>query len=69
MDEQLLTTDDVATYFRTVPATVRYWRHIGKGPQSFKVGRRVLYRASDVMAWAQQEYAAADAARRLAVAS
>lgn len=69
MDERLLTTDDVAAYFRTVPATVRYWRHIGKGPQSFKVGRRVLYRESDVTAWAQQEYAAADTARRLAVAS
>jgi excisionase family DNA binding protein len=49
--ERLLTTEEVADYFRTVPATVRYWRHVGKGPRSFKVGRRVLYRESDVQAW------------------
>lgn len=28
--------------------SVRYWRHVGKGPKSFKVGRRVLYAAEDV---------------------
>lgn len=53
MDE-LLTTEEVAAYFRTVPATCRYWRSIGKGPRSFKVGKRVLYRRSDVEAWAEQ---------------
>jgi hypothetical protein len=37
-----LTTDEVADRYRTTPETVRYWRHIGKGPRSFKVGRRVL---------------------------
>ncbi len=47
-----LTTDEVAELFRTVPGTVRYWRHLGKGPRSFKVGRRVLYRRTDVQAWA-----------------
>ncbi len=54
MDDELLTTEEVARYFRTVPATVRYWRHIGKGPRSLRVGRRVLYRTSDVHAWAEQ---------------
>ncbi len=58
MDERLLTTEDVARHFRTVPATVRYWRQVGKGPRSFKVGRRVLYRQSDVMAWADAALAA-----------
>lgn len=52
MTDRLLTTEEVADLFRTVPATVRYWRHVGKGPRSFKVGRRVLYRQSDVQAWA-----------------
>lgn len=51
MNEPLMTTEEVAEYFRTVPATVRYWRHIGKGPRSFKAGRRVLYRKGDVLAW------------------
>lgn len=53
MDDKMLTTEEVAAYFRTVPATVRYWRHVGKGPRSLRVGRRVLYRASDVKAWAE----------------
>ncbi len=50
--ERNLTGAEVAAMFRTSPETVRYWRHIGKGPRSFKVGRRVLYRESDVLAWA-----------------
>lgn len=62
MDEPLLTTDEVAAYFRTVPGTVRYWRHVGKGPRSFRVGRRVLYRACDVKAWADAALTAASAA-------
>jgi excisionase family DNA binding protein len=52
MTHRNLTTAEVAEIFRTSPETVRYWRHVGKGPRSFKVGRRVLYRESDVQAWA-----------------
>lgn len=43
-----LTTEELATNLRTTPETVRYWRHVGKGPKSFKVGRRVLYAREDV---------------------
>ncbi|MDX2705822.1 helix-turn-helix domain-containing protein [Streptomyces sp. PA03-6a] len=43
-----LTTDDVAQRYRTVPGTVRYWRHIGYGPKFVKVGRRVLYSEAEV---------------------
>ncbi len=46
--EQLLTTNEVAELYRTSPATVRYWRHIGYGPKGRKVGRRVLYEHSEV---------------------
>lgn len=46
-----LTTTEVADLVRTSPETVRYWRHIGKGPKSFKLGRRVLYAETDVLAW------------------
>ena len=55
-----LTTAEVAEMFRTSAETVRYWRHVGKGPRSYKVGRRVLYRESDVAAWAETQYASAD---------
>lgn len=46
-----LTTEEVATALRTPTETVRYWRHAGKGPRSFKVGRRVLYALEDVEAF------------------
>lgn len=46
-----LTTEELAELARTTSATCRYWRHVGKGPRSFKLGRRVLYAESDVLAW------------------
>lgn len=46
-----LITEEVAELVRTSAESVRYWRHIGKGPKSFKVGRRVLYAAEDVEAF------------------
>lgn len=51
----MLTTDEVAAIFRTSPETVRYWRHVGKGPDSFKVGRRVLYAREDVERYIREE--------------
>lgn len=38
-----LTTAEVAARYRTVDATVRYWRMINYGPKAVKVGRRCLY--------------------------
>lgn len=46
-----VTSEELAQTCRTSVETVRYWRHVGKGPRSFKVGRRVLYRIEDVEAW------------------
>ncbi len=41
-------------------ATWRYWAHIGKGPVSFKLGRRRVWRLSVIEAWiAEQETATA----------
>lgn len=49
----LLTTAEVAVMYRTSPETVRYWRHVGKGPKGRKLGRRVLYERAEVEAfWA-----------------
>lgn len=52
----LLTTAEVAEMCRTSVETCRYWRWQGTGPRSFKVGRRVLYKAEDVEAWLAQRY-------------
>ncbi|NEE03841.1 helix-turn-helix domain-containing protein [Phytoactinopolyspora halotolerans] len=49
-----LTTTEVAELLRTPVETIRYWRHVGKGPRSFKIGRRVLYAHHDVQAFVDQ---------------
>lgn len=54
---EFLTTIEVADLCRTSPETVRYWRHLGKGPASFKLGRRVIYAAADVHSWIDAERA------------
>lgn len=49
--QRFITTREVAELLRTSPESVRFWRHVGKGPQSFKVGRRVLYASAEVESW------------------
>lgn len=57
---ELLNTDEVAELTRVPPTTLRYWRHMGTGPKSFKMGgRRVMYRRADVEAWISEQYARA----------
>ncbi len=57
--QEFMTTEEVADFLRTTPGTVRYWRHVGKGPASFKVGRRMLYAREDVEQFVAQARAAA----------
>jgi hypothetical protein len=49
--KRYLTTPEVGELLRVPAETVRYWRHLGTGPKSFKVGRRVLYASEDVDAF------------------
>ncbi|MDT9689424.1 helix-turn-helix domain-containing protein [Streptomyces sp. P9(2023)] len=49
-----LTTDDVASRYRTTASTVRYWRHIGYGPKGIKIGRRVLYTEASLLRFEEQ---------------
>lgn len=51
---QYMTTDEVADLLRAAPETVRFWRFTGKGPASFKLGRRVLYAREDVEAYVRE---------------
>ncbi len=57
-DDELLTTAEVAAITRAPASTVRYWRHLGTGPASFRVGRRVVYRRGDVAQWLRDQQAA-----------
>jgi excisionase family DNA binding protein len=49
-----MTTAEVAQLLRMPVESVRWWRHVGKGPKSFKLGRRVLYAREDVEAFIEQ---------------
>jgi DNA-binding transcriptional MerR regulator len=49
--DRLLTTKEVAEITRLAPETLRYWRWKGIGPKSFRLGSRVVYRETDVLAW------------------
>jgi DNA-binding transcriptional MerR regulator len=50
-DHELLTIAEAVDLVRCPVATLRYWRHLGGGPLSFRVGGRVLYRRADLDAW------------------
>ena len=52
----LLTITEAADLLRAPVATLRYWRHQGTGPHSFRLGRRVLYRADDLRSWIDAQH-------------
>jgi hypothetical protein len=49
-DDELLTLEEVAVVVRVPVATLRYWRHLGTGPRSFRIGRGVRYWRTEVFA-------------------
>ena len=53
--DQLLTLTEAADILRTPVATLRYWRHLGIGPDGFRVGRRVMYRIEDLDRWITEQ--------------
>jgi excisionase family DNA binding protein len=58
-EPELLTITEAADLLRAPVATLRYWRHLGTGPRSFRLGRRVLYRVDDLQAWIAEQHARA----------
>lgn len=51
----LLTVTEAAAFLRAPVATLRYWRHLGIGPDGFRLGRRVLYRREDLDRWVAEQ--------------
>ena len=49
--EPLLSIDELADYLHVPVTTIRDWRTDGKGPCAIKVGGRVRFATSDVLAW------------------
>ena len=62
-NDEPLTMKEVADLIRVPVATLRYWRHLGCGPRSFKVGRTVRYWRSDVYQWLEEQASHAQATR------
>ncbi|MBI5738925.1 helix-turn-helix transcriptional regulator [Mycobacterium adipatum] len=58
METEYLSTGEVSRTTGIPAATLRYWRHTDSGPASFTLGKRVVYRRSEVERWiAEQEKA------------
>jgi hypothetical protein len=51
----LLTLTEAAAFLRAPVATLRYWRHLGIGPEGFRLGRRLLYRREDLDRWVAEQ--------------
>lgn len=47
----LLTVAGLSDYLGVPVSTIHFWRGRGQGPPALKVGRRLLFRTSDVVAW------------------
>jgi DNA-binding transcriptional MerR regulator len=53
--DHLMTIAEVSVLIGVPIATLRYWRHRGTGPRSFRVGRHIKYWARDVQAWLRRQ--------------
>jgi len=53
--KRILLMPEVSDRTRVPIDTLRYWRHLGTGPKSFKNGRRVMYLEEDVDAWLEEQ--------------
>jgi excisionase family DNA binding protein len=48
---EFLTLNELSQVLGAPVSTLRHWRLTGYGPKAARIGRRVLYRRSDVEAW------------------
>jgi helix-turn-helix protein len=62
MTLDVITTEELAVLAHTTRNTVRYWKHIGKGPKAFKLGKRIVYRREDGETWVNEQYLKANPA-------
>lgn len=54
--EPLLRIGHVSEWTGVSENTLRFWRHQGTGPKSAKLGRRIVYREADVLAWIDAQF-------------
>jgi DNA-binding transcriptional MerR regulator len=54
--DKLLQLAEVSEITGIPENTLRYWRQLGTGPKSARLGRRVVYRERDVTAWVDAQF-------------
>lgn len=52
---EMLSIEEAAQLLRVPINTLRYWRQLGAGPRSFKVGRHVRYWRTDLVLWLTEQ--------------
>lgn len=52
----LLTIEEAAEALRTPVSTLRYWRHMNKGPRAARIGGRLMYRQADLESWLEAQF-------------
>lgn len=55
--DEILYIKEAASFVRKPEGTMRYYRHLGIGPRSFRHGRRVAYWKTDLILWMAEEAA------------
>lgn len=53
--DDMLTLQEACRVLRVPEGTLRYWRHLGCGPRSFKIGRHVRYWSGDILLWLSEQ--------------
>ena len=53
--DEMLTLAEACRFLRIPEGTLRYWRHLGAGPRSFKIGRHVRYWRTDLIHWLTEQ--------------
>ena len=55
LGDEMLTLQEACRFLRIPEGTLRYWRHLGAGPRSFKIGRHVRYWRTDLILWLTEQ--------------
>jgi excisionase family DNA binding protein len=64
MSESLLSREEVAKLLGVPPKTLAAWAYQGRGPTYYRLGRRVAYRESELMAWLDTQRVELEGGRR-----
>ena len=51
-DDPIIFAPELSAMLGGIPlGTIRYWDYMGRGPRSFKLGKRKAWRKSEVLRW------------------